>query len=108
MSRVFYSIFSAPYEKLNKRRRNAGYAKEAGFGVALGSLMNILLDPLFMFVILPEGKEVLGAGNLKRMKAVWSLNGLTWSQLVADAVNAIVSQTVFFRVSVAMGSSGPQ
>jgi len=42
--------------------RNAGYAKEAGIGVALGSILNVLLDPLFMFVILPEGKEVLGAG----------------------------------------------
>ena len=42
--------------------RNAGYAKEAGIGVALGSLMNVLLDPLFMFVLLPKGHEVLGAG----------------------------------------------
>ena len=42
--------------------RNAGYSKEAGFGVGLGSLLNVALDPLFMFVILPEGKEVLGAG----------------------------------------------
>ena len=42
--------------------RNAGYAKEAGFGVALGSAANILLDPLLMFVILPKGSEVLGAG----------------------------------------------
>ena len=42
--------------------RNAGYSKEAGYGVGLGSILNILLDPLFMFVILPPGKEVLGAG----------------------------------------------
>ena len=42
--------------------RNAGYSKEAGIGVGLGSLLNILLDPLFMFVLLPEGNEVLGAG----------------------------------------------
>lgn len=42
--------------------RNAGYSKESGIGVALGSLLNIALDPLFMFVILPEGYEVLGAG----------------------------------------------
>ena len=41
--------------------RNAGYAKEAGFGVSLGGILNILLDPLFMFVILPEGYEVMGA-----------------------------------------------
>ena len=42
--------------------RNAGYAREAGIGVGLGSILNVALDPLFMFVILPEGKEVLGAG----------------------------------------------
>ena len=42
--------------------RNSGYSKSAGIGVALGSAANIALDPLFMFVILPEGKEVLGAG----------------------------------------------
>lgn len=42
--------------------RNVGYSREAGIGVILGSVLNILLDPLFMFVILPPGKEVLGAG----------------------------------------------
>jgi putative MATE family efflux protein len=42
--------------------RNVGYSREAGIGVSLGSILNILLDPLFMFVILPPGKEVLGAG----------------------------------------------
>ena len=42
--------------------RSTGYAKEAGFGVSMGGLINIFLDPLFMFVILPKGYEVLGAG----------------------------------------------
>ncbi|MCR4590150.1 MAG: cation transporter [Lachnospiraceae bacterium] len=42
--------------------RNCGYSKEAGFGVGLGSLLNVALDPLFMFVIFPKGYEVLGAG----------------------------------------------
>ena len=42
--------------------RNSGYSKEAGFGVGLGSVLNIGLDPLFMFVLLPAGNEVLGAG----------------------------------------------
>ena len=27
----------------------------------MGGLLNILLDPLFMFVILPDGRQVLGA-----------------------------------------------
>ena len=41
--------------------RSAGYSKESGFGLALGGVSNILLDPLFMFVILPPGNEVTGA-----------------------------------------------
>ena len=42
--------------------RNVGCATQAGFGVSLGGVINILLDPLFMFVILPRGREILGAG----------------------------------------------
>ena len=42
--------------------RSTGYAKQAGFGVSMGGVINIFLDPLFMFVILPKGYEVLGAG----------------------------------------------
>ena len=42
--------------------RSIGFSKEAGFGIVLGGLLNIALDPLFMFVLLPEGLEVLGAG----------------------------------------------
>lgn len=42
--------------------RNTGYSALSGFGIILGSLVNIGLDPLFMFVLLPSGNEVLGAG----------------------------------------------
>ncbi len=41
--------------------RSEGYAKEAGFGLGMGGVLNIILDPLFMFYILPEGEEVAGA-----------------------------------------------
>ena len=53
--------------------RNAGYSREAGIGVGLGSLMNIALDPLFMFVLLPEGNEVLGAAVATMLSNVISL-----------------------------------
>ncbi|MBR6103252.1 MAG: MATE family efflux transporter [Ruminococcus sp.] len=53
--------------------RNSGYAKSAGFGVMLGSLINIALDPLFMFVLLPSGKEVLGAGIATAISNVISM-----------------------------------
>ena len=42
--------------------RSIGRSREAGVGIILGGLLNIALDPLFMFVLLPDGREVLGAG----------------------------------------------
>src|SRR5699024_6929709 len=42
--------------------RSIGRAREASTCIILGGLLNIALDPLFMFVLLPEGYEVLGAG----------------------------------------------
>ena len=42
--------------------RSVGVSKEAGFGITMGGIINIVLDPLFMFVLLPKGNEVLGVG----------------------------------------------
>ncbi len=42
--------------------RSIGVSKEAGFGITLGGLINIALDPLFMFVIMPAGQEILAVG----------------------------------------------
>ena len=42
--------------------RSIGRSRAAGAGIILGGLLNIALDPLFMFVLLPRGSEVLGAG----------------------------------------------
>ena len=42
--------------------RSIGRSRAAGAGIILGGLLNIALDPLFMFVLLPDGQEVLGAG----------------------------------------------
>lgn len=42
--------------------RSIGESRKAGFGVTLGGIINIALDPLFMFVLFPKGNEVLGAG----------------------------------------------
>ena len=53
--------------------RNAGFSREAGIGVGIGSLLNVLLDPLFMFVLLPKGSEVLGAGIATMLSNVISL-----------------------------------
>lgn len=42
--------------------RSVGASKEAGFGITMGGVLNIALDPLFMFVLFPKGYEVLGVG----------------------------------------------
>lgn len=41
--------------------RNEGRAREASAGLAAGGILNMLLDPLFMFRLLPAGHEVQGA-----------------------------------------------
>ena len=41
--------------------RAEGRAVHASAGIALGGVLNIGLDPLFMFVIMPRGHEALGA-----------------------------------------------
>ena len=41
--------------------RSEGYAKHSSIGLGMGGVLNIILDPIFMFVILEPGKEVAGA-----------------------------------------------
>ena len=41
--------------------RSEGRASYASFGLGMGGILNIILDPLFMFVILEPGNEVKGA-----------------------------------------------
>ena len=42
--------------------RSVGESGKAGFGIAMGGVLNIILDPLFIFVLFPRGYEVLGVG----------------------------------------------
>ena len=41
--------------------RNIGYSREAGFGLGMGGVLNVILDPIFMFVVFPDGYQVVGA-----------------------------------------------
>jgi Na+-driven multidrug efflux pump len=41
--------------------RSSGHPKTATVGLAIGACINVGLDPLFMFVLLPKGQEVAGA-----------------------------------------------
>lgn len=47
---------------LSNLLRSVGCAKQAGFAVSAGGIINIFLDPLFMFVLFPPGMETAAAG----------------------------------------------
>ena len=58
---VVGSVFSMLSMTTAHLLRNAGYSSQAGMGLSLSGLLNMGLDPLFMFVLLPKGHEVVGA-----------------------------------------------
>ncbi len=47
---------------LSSMLRSVGASRQAGIGITMGGLINIALDPLFMFVLFPKGLEIAGAG----------------------------------------------
>ena len=53
--------------------RSEGYSKQASFGLGMGGILNIILDPIFMFVILPPGQEVTGAAVATMLSNVIAL-----------------------------------
>ncbi|MBQ8092286.1 MAG: MATE family efflux transporter [Clostridia bacterium] len=57
--------------------RNVGYAREAAFGLGMGGVLNIILDPVFMFVLLPDGLQVMGAGIATMLSNFISLGYFT-------------------------------
>lgn len=63
------SILSATIAHL---LRNVGYAKQASMGLSSGGILNMILDPLFMFVLLPDGYEVFGAALATLLSNVFS------------------------------------
>ena len=59
---VFGGVPTVLSNVLSNLIRSIGMSRQASTGIILGGLLNIALDPLFMFVLLPKGSEVLGAG----------------------------------------------
>lgn len=53
--------------------RSEGYTKQASFGLGMGGILNIGLDPLLMYAILPKGNEVLGAALATMIANICSL-----------------------------------
>ena len=53
--------------------RAEGRSMQASIGIMLGGILNMALDPLFMFVILPRGNEVVGAALATMLSNVAAL-----------------------------------
>lgn len=53
--------------------RNIGHSREAGFGLGMGGVLNVILDPLFMFVLFPDGWQVAGAAVATMLSNVITL-----------------------------------
>ena len=66
-------IFAAMSTLLSHLVRSEGRALQASIGVMLGGVFNILLDPLFMFVLLPKGQEIVGAAAATALSNALSL-----------------------------------
>lgn len=58
---IFGGLATSMNMLLSHLVRAEGRATHASIGIVLGGLSNILLDPLLMYVILPNGQEALGA-----------------------------------------------
>lgn len=58
---VIGGSFAVMSSTMSSMVRSIGYSSKASAGLMIGGLLNIALDPLFMFVILPDGKQVMGA-----------------------------------------------
>ena len=59
--------------------RNIGHAREAGFGLGLGGVLNIILDPIFMFVLFPAGYQVAGAAAATLVSNCTALAYFVWT-----------------------------
>lgn len=54
-------VFNVMSMVLSNLIRSGGYSKEAGIGISMGGILNIVLDPIFMFLVFPDGMQVTGA-----------------------------------------------
>ena len=58
--------------------RAEGHSLQSSVGITLGGILNMALDPLFMFVILPRGQETLGAAIATALSNVLATGYFVW------------------------------
>ena len=69
--------------------RNAGYSAQASIGLSGGGILNVFLDPLFMFVLLPKGMEVTGAAIATALSNVCACLYLLYAYCKAGKTSAL-------------------
>ena len=70
---VFGAIPATLAMTMSHLLRSEGFASKASFGLGLGGVMNIILDPIFMFLVLEPGNEVKGAAIATMLSNIVSL-----------------------------------
>lgn len=81
--------------------RSEGRSFCAAAGIALGGVLNIALDPLFMFVLLPPGRETYGAAAATMVSNAASLLYFT-----VVIIRTRRSGSLCFRPSMALAVKG--
>lgn len=54
--------------------RATGQSRISSYGITFGAVLNMVLDPLFMFVLLPKGNEVMGAAIATALSNIVSVS----------------------------------
>jgi len=96
--------------------RNIGYSRQAAFGLSMGGILNVVLDPIFMFILLPDGYQVLGAALATMLSnvAAFVYYVLTYRRLKDQTILAIprsirrikrTSMTSIFAVGIPAATS---
>ncbi|MDO5445536.1 MAG: MATE family efflux transporter [Eubacteriales bacterium] len=62
---LYVVVFGTPFVVLSAVEshllRNTGYSDLASYGLSGGGILNMILDPVFMFILFPKGMEVKAA-----------------------------------------------
>lgn len=90
--------------------RSEGHGKKAGFGLSMGGILNIILDPIFMFIVFPDGQEVSGAAVATMLSNIAALIYylVVYYQLRKDTILSISIRRIIagFRYAGDMVSVG--
>ncbi len=89
-------VFNVMSMVLSNLIRSVGYSKEAGIGISFGGVLNMILDPILMFWIFPDGMQVTGAAVATMLS-----NVITFSYFVIICIK--IQKNTVIGVSLRQG-----